>query len=135
MAYEATTIAWMRGNSLFDALSDAAFTELVKQSKIETFTSGQLLIKENCKNESLYLITHGRVKIIINNTEVDSQQAGETIGEISISHISPPVANVVADGDVETVSFPISVIDKLCADNADFAAQLRNIGMKKVYDS
>ncbi len=134
MAHKTTTIAWMRGNSLFESLPETAFAELVNHSKIETFASGQRLIEENSKNESLYLITHGRVKIIINNTEVGSQQAGETIGEISMSHISPPVANVVADGDVETVTFPMRVIDKLCAENPDFADHLRNLAMKKVYD-
>ncbi|OIO73098.1 MAG: hypothetical protein AUJ57_05015 [Zetaproteobacteria bacterium CG1_02_53_45] len=134
MAHNATTIAWIRGNPLFKSLSETAFTELVKHSTVETFTSGELLIAQNSQNKSLYLITHGQVKIIINDTEVDSQQAGETVGEISMSHFSPPVADVVADGDVETVAFPMQVIDRLCAENTDFAAQLRKLGMKKVYD-
>jgi len=123
----------MKGNPLFDSLPEAAFSELADRCSIETFKSGQRLIKENGKNESLFLLTQGQVKIVINNTEVETQQAGETVGEISMSKVSPPVADVVATGDVEAIAIPTEVIDGFCISYPDFAESLRATAMKKVY--
>jgi len=123
----------MKGNSLFDCLPETALLELVNHCRIETFASGQHLIEENGKNDSLFLITRGQVKIIINSTHVGTQQAGETVGEISMLKISPPVADVIADGDVKALSFPTEIIDAYCAHHPDFATRLRATGMHKVY--
>jgi len=123
----------MKANPLFDTLPQTAFSELAALCNIESFESGTCLIEENGKNESLFLLTQGRVSITINNTEVGSQQAGETVGEISMAKISPPVANVVADGHVEAISIPTRVIDSFCANYPDFAVSLRTTGMQKVY--
>lgn len=134
MVHKATTAAWMRGNPLFEPLCEEAANKLLDHCTVQTFTSGQRLIEQNGKNESLFLITLGKVKIVINGTEVDTQQAGESIGEISTSNISPPVADVIAITDVEVIVFPIETVHDLCNSNPDFAKRLRDTGMKKVYD-
>jgi len=134
MSDTAKIITDMKANPLFDSLPQTAFSELAALCDIESFESGERLIEENGENASLFLLTKGRVTITINNTEVGSQQAGETVGEISMAKISPPVADVTADGHVETISIPTRVIDTFCADYPDFAESLRATGMQKVYD-
>ncbi|ATX82181.1 Cyclic nucleotide-binding domain-containing protein [Mariprofundus ferrinatatus] len=133
MGEKAFTIAWMRGSQLFAPLPDALLNELAGHCSIQSFSAGDFLIRENGDNISLFLLTRGEVKIVSNGTEVDRQQSGDTVGEISSSGISPPVADVIAIDDVEAVSFPLELIQSLCNTHPDFARRLREAGMIKVY--
>ncbi|MFQ5344782.1 MAG: cyclic nucleotide-binding domain-containing protein [Mariprofundus sp.] len=123
----------MKRNPLFSALPGQAIDHLASHACLQHFDSGQILIEENGDNNALFLLTKGTVSIIINATEVGTQQAGETVGEISMSKISPPVARVMATEGVEAVSFPFEIIDACCADHPDFAMRLRATGLQKVY--
>jgi len=127
------TMTSMRQNALFAGLPDQALTNLTSHACLKTFNSGQVLIEENEDNHALFLLTKGKVTIIINGTEVATQQAGETVGEISMSKISPPVARVIAANEVEVVSFPTNIIETCCAEYPEFALRLRATGLQKVY--
>ncbi len=127
------TMIWIRQNALFASLPEQAQINLTSHACLKTFNSGQILIEENEDNHALFLLTKGKVTIIINGTEVATQQAGETVGEISISKISPPVARVIAVNEVEAVSFPLDVIETCCAEYPEFALCLRATGLQKVY--
>ena len=134
MSDTANAIRWMKGNPLFASLPEEGLTFLAKHSSSKTFSSDEKLIEENGDNGFLFLLTSGNVKVISNGTEVDRQQAGDTAGEVSMSKISPPVADVIADGEIEAILFPSQVIDKACSEHPPFAKQLRETAMKKVYD-
>jgi len=134
MSDSANIITKMKGNPLFAPLPAEGLTLMSEQSTIKTFSSGEKLIEENGDNKFLFLLISGRVKVISNGTEVDRQQAGDTAGEVSMSKISPPVADVIADGDVEAILFPSETVDAACSQHPAFAKQLRETAMKKVYD-
>ncbi|ATX79430.1 Cyclic nucleotide-binding domain-containing protein [Mariprofundus aestuarium] len=134
MGDAANTITKMKGNPLFALLPSEGLAQLADHSRIETFSAGEKLIEENGKNRSLFLLTLGEAKIVSNGTEVDRQKAGDTAGEVSMSKISPPVADVIAVSDVEAILFPSEVIDEVSARYPDFSRQLRETAMKKVYD-
>ena len=134
MGDAANTIRMMKGNSLFAPLPAEGLEQLADHCRLETFNAGEKLIEENGDNKFLFLLISGRVKVISNGTEVDRQQAGDTAGEVSMSKISPPVADVIADGDVEAILFPSETVDAACSQHPAFAKQLRETAMKKVYD-
>jgi len=133
MAETAQIMTWMKHNPLFITLAEQAMADLASHACLKIFNPGQILIEENGDNDALFLLTKGEVRISINGTEVATQQAGETIGEISMSKISPPVACVIAADDVEAVSFPVDIIDACCTKYPDFALCLRATGLQKVY--
>ena len=124
----------MKGNPLFAPLPTEGLEQLADHCRCETFSAGEKLIEENGNNESLFLLTRGEAKIVSNGTEVDRQQAGDTAGEVSMSKISPPVADVIAVSDVDAILFPSKTIDAVCAGYPAFAKLLRETAMKKVYD-
>jgi len=123
----------MRRNALFAALPEQALSNLTSHACLKAFHSGQILIEENEDNDALFLLTKGKVSIIINGTEVATQQAGETVGEISMSKISPPVARVIAVNEVEAISLPARLIENCCTEYPEFALCLRATGLQKVY--
>jgi len=130
----ANTITLMKGNPLFAPLPPEGLALMADHSTITIFNSGEKLIEENGENRSLFLLISGSVKVISNGTEVDRQQAGDTAGEVSMSKISPPVADVIAVGEVEAILFPTETIDAACSQYPAFAKLLRDTAMKKVYD-
>ena len=134
MGDAANTITMMKGNPLFAPLPAEGLEQLADHCRCKTFNTGEKLIEENGNNESLFLLTKGEAKIVSNGTEVDRQQAGDTAGEVSMSKISPPVADVIAVSDVEAILFTSKKIDAVCAGYPAFAKLLRETAMKKVYD-
>jgi len=124
----------MKGNPLFAPLPPEGLAQMASHSSRQRFSCGEKLIEENGDNEFLFLLIAGRVKVISNGTEVDRQQTGDTAGEVSMSKISPPVADVIADGEVEAILFPSETIDTVCGQYPAFAKLLRETAMKKVYD-
>lgn len=127
------SVAWLRGNPLFADLPEAVIENLADHCTIRSFNAGELLIRENGDNDTLFLLTRGEVRILCNGTEVDRQSAGDTVGEISTANISPPVADVIAIDDVEAVALPLELVRHLCSEQPGFAARLRETGMRKVY--
>ena len=107
---------------------------MADHSHLHAFSIGEKLIEENGENRSLFLLVSGQVKVISNGTEVDRQGAGDTAGEVSMSKISPPVADVIADSEVEAILFPTETVDAACSQYPAFAKHLRETAMKKVYD-
>lgn len=130
----ANTTALMKDNPLFAPLPPEGLAQMASHSSRQTFISGEKLIEENGDNQSLFLLVAGGVKVISNGTEVDRQKAGDTAGEVSMSRISPPVADVIADSEVEAILFPGETVDAVCARYPEFAKQLRETALKKVYD-
>ena len=134
MSDAVNTTTWMKGNPLFAPLPAKGLAQMADHSSVKTFSCGEKLIEEDGNNESLFLLISGSVKVISNGTEVDRQQAGDTAGEVSMSKISPPVADVIAVGDVQAILFPSKTIDAVCAKYPAFAKLLRETALKKVYD-
>jgi len=124
---------WVQQHALFQLLSDDAFDELINQALFVRFKQGELVIEEEKGNDALYILHQGSVRVVMNGTEVAILQRGEIVGEISMSKFSPALANVIANENVEAISFPTSAIDAACDSSEKFKVQLRDIGMQRVY--
>lgn len=134
MSTPTDTMKIMKSNPLFSMLPEEGLLQMVEQSILKSFVADEKLIEENGDNKHLFLLLSGHIRVVSNGTEVDRQQAGDTAGEVSMSRISPPVADVIADGDVEAALFPATVIEQISASYPAFAKTLRETAMKKVYD-
>lgn len=124
---------WMKSNILFESLPAAALEELIQHAHLQQFPQGHLLISENRENQTLFMLISGQVNVISNGTPTATAAAGDTIGEISTSRISPPVADVIANTGIEVIAFPIEVIDQISEKHPDFGQRLRQTGISKVY--
>ena len=75
------------------------------------------------------------VAVVTDGEKVTSLQQGDVVGEISTSGLSSPVADVIAEVDVEVLGFPIEEINEVAFEYEDFAVLLREIGMQRIEPS
>ena len=119
---------------LFQLLPQNIRTDLFAKGKQVSFQKGETLIHENEFNESLYLLTKGSAKVVMNGTEVASLVAGDIAGEISSAGLSPPIADVIAESELEALALPIDLVNDISMNHPEFAAKMRDIGMRRVYE-
>lgn len=118
---------------MFQMLPEASRADLVVNGSLQTFHDGETIIEEDGSNPALFLICSGKVRILMNGTEVAVVGENELVGEISTAGISPPTATVMASGTVNLYAFPAEKIRQLAIRHPEFAAALKDSGIRKVY--
>lgn len=117
---------------LFAGLPPSIFTRLVDEARLITHEPGEVLIRENSANNQLFLIVDGEARVDSNGTVVGRLTTGDLAGEISSAGISPPIATVRADTELQTLSFPVSVITDIAGEDAAFARRLRKAAFRRI---
>ena len=117
---------------LLEALSESARDRLIDSSTIMTFAPNERLIREDEENKLLYFILKGEASVLMNGTPAGFTEAGDVIGEISISGISPPIATVVADTSVEAVGFPAAAINEAIEAHPEFGRRLKEAAFRRI---
>ena len=117
---------------LLDPLPQAAKKRLIAESCVMSFNTGELLIEENEPNHFLFLLLKGSASAIMNGTVAGELEAGDIAGEISAIGMSPPIANVVADSNLQAVAFPVESIIKAAREHAEFGERLRKAAIRRV---
>ena len=62
----------------------------------------------------------------------DGNFAGDVAGEISISGISPPIATVTAETDVEVIAFPSESMNRCIEKHPEFGRRLRESAIRRI---
>jgi len=125
----------MQSHVLFSTLPNSVLQHLYELGYRACFAKGEALITQGEFNYSLFLITSGEVAVVTDGEKVTSLQQGDVVGEISTSGLSSPVADVIAEVDVEVLGFPIEEINEVAFEYEDFAVLLREIGMQRIEPS
>jgi len=105
---------------------------LIADSSVISFNRGEVLIEENKPNHFLYLLLKGNATAIMNGTSAGVLEAGDIAGEISAIGMSPPIASVIADSELETVAFPIESIIKMARKHTEFGERLRKAAIRRI---
>jgi len=121
----------MQSHVLFSKLPEQILQHLHADGYTETFVKGDALITQGEFNYSLFLILSGAVSVVTDGEKVTSLQQGDVVGEISTSGLSAPVADVIAEEDVQVLAFPIGEINEIAFEYEAFAETLRQIGMHR----
>jgi len=117
---------------LLDPLPEEMRNTLIADSSVISFDAGELLIEENEPNHFLYLLLKGRATAIMNGTSAGELEAGDIAGEISAIGMSPPIASVIADSDLEAVAFPVESIIKAARNHNEFGERLRKAAIRRI---
>lgn len=117
---------------LFSALPTTSRDQLIAGASLTIFEGGEALINENEPNATLFLLLKGEATVIMNDTPAGKLIAGDVAGEISAIGMSPPIASVIADNEVETIAFPSESIIRATQSHSEFANQLRKAAFKRV---
>ncbi|MCF7822500.1 MAG: cyclic nucleotide-binding domain-containing protein, partial [Mariprofundaceae bacterium] len=117
---------------LLAPLPQDAREKLIADSSVMSFNAGELLIEEDEPNYFLYLLLKGQASAIMNGTQAGELEAGDIAGEISAIGLSPPIASVIADSDLEAIAFPVESIIGAAREHAEFGERLRRAAIKRV---
>lgn len=117
---------------LLEALPQSAKDGLIASASLMAFERGETMIHEDEKNDFLFLLLKGEAKAIMNGTTVGRLEPGDVIGEISAIGMSPPIASVIADSQVEAVAFPATAIIQTTRSHAEFGSRLRKAAVKRI---
>ncbi len=105
---------------------------LIADASLMMFAGGEVLIHENEPNTFLFLMLKGEATAIMNATPAGKLEAGDVAGEISAIGISPPIATVIADTEVNAIAFPATSIIRTAQTHAAFANCLRKAAFRRV---
>jgi len=117
---------------LFESLPAEALAELIADGRLMRFAGGESMIEENTPNETLFLLLKGTATAIINETPVGRLEPGDIAGEISTAGISPPIASVVAETEVEAAAFAVESVARIAEAHAEFGKRLRDAAFRRV---
>ncbi|MET1076830.1 MAG: GGDEF domain-containing protein [Pseudomonas sp.] len=90
----------LRHLRLFQNVAASSLQQLLKEFRACELTAGEVLLSPFNRNQYLYLLLEGRLKVYLgslDNQAVSTLEAGECVGEISFIDNDRPSAYVVAD--------------------------------------
>ena len=98
---EAETIAQLQKASLFHGLPETVLSALADQVIKQHLETGQALFRRGDAGDALYIIDHGRVKIVTEDARggelvLNECGPGEAIGDMSLIDQEPRSASVIA---------------------------------------
>jgi len=100
---QAEALSILRGEPLFECLSDEQLDHLVKQARLNHFGRGEPVIQEGSPGDSMFVLLRGAANVSVSKNgstiQVASLGAGDCFGEMSLLTGEPRSATVRADGD------------------------------------
>ena len=132
---EADRIASLRGVEIFNSLSEDETRQLASRMKRESFAPGEVVLRQGDDGDSLYILTRGRVRILLNGAAGLSEQLaclapGDFFGEMSLLTGEKRSATVLAIDQADCYSLSKSDLSALLSERpalaGDISAVLEN---------
>jgi small-conductance mechanosensitive channel len=127
--------AILRGEPLFQCLSDTQLDNLVKQSDLNHFGRGERVIEEGAEGDSMFVLLRGvaQVSVAKNGSviPVATLRSGDCFGEMSLLTGEKRSATVRADGDCYVMEISKEVMAQIIRESPDCLHQLSEILAKR----
>ena len=94
----------LREIEIFDGLDDRQMLQILRFVYQHDYSDGQKLIRQGARTGSLHIIVSGKVSVQRDGKEVATVESGDHVGEMALVDEGPRSADVVAVGDVRTLS-------------------------------
>jgi len=100
---QAEALSILRGERLFECLSEEQLDQLVKEARLKLFGRGEPVIEEGAAGDSMFVLLRGAANVFVSKNgsriQVASLGAGDCFGEMSLLTGEPRSATVRADAD------------------------------------
>src|SRR5213080_1300353 len=127
--------AILRGEPLFQCLSDDQIDNLVKQSDLNHFGRGERVIEEGAEGDSMFILLRGAAEVSVakngSTIPVASLRSGDCFGEMSLLTGEKRSATVKADGDCYIMEISKDVMADVIRDSPDCLRKLSELLAKR----
>ncbi len=107
----------LKRNKLLSNVSEGFVEELVKNSIVEKFKPGDIILKEGEFGDKVCLLVKGRVKVLkladMKGKILFEMNEGDFFGEMALIDLRPRSASVVALSECEVISIPADYFEEL----------------------
>jgi small-conductance mechanosensitive channel/CRP-like cAMP-binding protein len=125
----------LRGEPLFQCLSDDQIDNLVKQSDLNHFGRGERVIEEGAEGASMFILLRGAAEVSIakngSTIPVATLRSGDCFGEMSLLTGEKRSATVRADGDCYIMEISKEVMGDVIRQSPECLRQLSELLAKR----
>src|SRR5437764_767841 len=127
--------AILRGEPLFQCLSDGQIDSLVKQSDLNHFGRGERVIEEGAEGDSMFILLRGAAEVSVSKNgsaiPVATLRSGDCFGEMSLLTGEKRSATVKAEGDCYVMEISKEVMADVIRNSPDCLRQLSEMLAKR----
>src|SRR6202040_3181326 len=127
--------AILRGELLFQCLSDGQIDSLVKQSHLNHFGRGERVIEEGAEGDSMFILVRGAAQVSVSKNgstiPVATLRSGDCFGEMSLLTGEKRSATVQAEGDCYVMEITKDVMGEVIRESPDCLKQLSELLAKR----
>src|SRR5881296_1113182 len=128
---KAEALSILRGEPLFESLSEEQLNHVVQEARLKLFGRGEPVIEEGAEGDSMFVMLRGAANVFVSKNgsriRVATLGEGDCFGEMSLLTGEPRSATVRADGDCYVMEIGKPVMAELLRDAPSYLEKLSEL--------
>ena len=128
---QAEALAILRGERLFECLSEEQLSHVVQEARLKLFGRGEPVIEEGSAGDSMFVMLRGAANVYVSKNgskiHVAKLGAGDCFGEMSLLTGEPRSATVRADADCYVMEIGKPIMAEVLRDAPDCLEKLSEL--------
>jgi small-conductance mechanosensitive channel len=128
---QAEALSILRGERLFECLSEEQLSHVVREARLKLFGRGEPVIEEGSAGDSMFVMLRGAANVFVSKNgskiHVATLGAGDCFGEMSLLTGEPRSATVRADADCYVMEIGKPVMAEVLRDAPDCLEKLSEL--------